>query len=133
MRFLARAILFIGFSVACASPALAGKRVALIVANAGYKAASLLSRTFEADLVEASPKDAGLTVEVVKDDAVAPRGYRMAAGAGDPKGMFELGVTYESGRATPKDPFQAANWRRKGADLGEAAVKRLTGAGARAN
>jgi len=59
------ALLFVGFGFE--NPALADKRVALIVANGDYKGAPLENPATDADLVEASLRNIGFAVKVAKN------------------------------------------------------------------
>src|ERR1700722_2113558 len=59
------ALLFVGFGFE--NPALADKRVALIVANGDYKGAALENPATDADLIEASLRNIGFSVKVVKN------------------------------------------------------------------
>jgi TPR repeat protein len=46
------------------------------------------------------------------------RALQVAAEAGQPEGMYQLGLRYENGRDLPKNDAQAAVWYRKASDSG---------------
>jgi hypothetical protein len=62
-----RSLLAAAVAVACASTALAEKRVALIVANGAHKGAPLENPTVDADFVAASLTNIGFVVKVMKN------------------------------------------------------------------
>ena len=86
LRSLLAALLAIGF----ASTALADKRVALIVANGGYRGAALANPIVDADLVAASLQNIGFSVKVVRNADLGTFDAAVTAFADDAQGA-EIG------------------------------------------
>ena len=55
---------------------------------------------------------------VRQDYAEALSWYRRAAEAGNPSGMFNVGVMFDAGRGMPRDPQEAARWYERSAATG---------------
>ena len=55
---------------------------------------------------------------VLKDDAEAVRWYRLAAGQGNARAQYSLGLMYYNGRGVIKDPVLAHMWYNIGAAKG---------------
>ncbi len=60
-------------------------------------------------------RDNGPTI----NDPIAASWYRKAAEAGNPDGMYNLGLMYVDGRGVKRDQQQAIAWYRKAAALGD--------------
>jgi TPR repeat protein len=56
--------------------------------------------------------------QVPKDDALSTQWHEKAAAAGNPEGMYWLGLRYAIGRGVPEDHQKASEWYRKGAEAG---------------
>ncbi|HEY3719245.1 MAG TPA: caspase family protein [Roseiarcus sp.] len=84
------------FATGFASTALADKRVALIVANGGYKGAALANPIVDADLVASSLQNIGFTVKVVKNADLGTFDAAVTAFADDAQGA-EVALFYFAG------------------------------------
>ena len=96
MRIWLRSLLAALFATGFASTALADKRVALIVANGGYKGAALANPIVDADLVAASLQNIGFTVKVVKNADLGTFDAAVTAFADDAQGA-EVALFYFAG------------------------------------
>jgi TPR repeat protein len=61
---------------------------------------------------------------VEKDEREAVRWYRQAAGKGEPRGQYCLGLMLARGKGVEKDEAEAVRWLRKSAGQGFYPAKR---------
>jgi localization factor PodJL len=66
----------------------------------------------------APPTAAAASAALAVPPAIGPAALREAAGAGDPKALWEVASRFSSGRDAPSDPAEAARWFEAAAKLG---------------
>lgn len=90
-------------------------------------AACLLCLSVTAIAGQPDPFSAGMTAYEARDFATAFAEFRLAAGRGDAKAQFALGIMYAHGQGAPQDDAEAAKWIRLSAQRGFAPAQFLFG------